>query len=104
MCESHVAANQPNAHDEHPAALRPATDIIDRNLGETAVLIRLQTKKIYELNTTAARIWDLLKSGVTKEHVVDTLVSEFNSDREALSEAVDELLEMLQAEGLVQRL
>src|SRR6476620_5930299 len=101
MCESNVAADQSNAHEEQPAALRPAADIVDRNLGETAVLIRLQTKKIYELNATGARIWDLLKAGFTKEHVVDALASEFNTDREALSQAVEELLDTLRAEGLI---
>jgi hypothetical protein len=96
-----VTADQPNAHEKQTAGLRPAADIVDRNLGETAVLIRLQTKKIYELNATGARIWDLLKAGFTKEHVVDALVAEFNTDRDALTEAVDELLDTLRAEGLI---
>jgi hypothetical protein len=97
-----VAADQPNAREKQPAILRPASDIIDRNLGETAVLIRLQTNRIYELNATGARIWELLKAGSTKEQLVDALMSEFNISREALSEAVDELLNMLQSEGLIQ--
>jgi hypothetical protein len=101
MCESNVAADQPNASEEQTGALRAASDIVDRNLGETAVLIRLQTKKIYELNATGARIWDLLKAGFTKERVVDALVSEFNTNRDALSEAVDELVDTLRAEGLI---
>jgi len=87
--------------DEDPAVLRPASDIIARNLVESAVLIRLQTNKIYELNATGARIWDLLKAGCTEEQLVDALVAEFSVDRHDLSKAVAELVTSLRAEGLI---
>ena len=81
------------------AVLRPAADVIARNLGESAVLIRLNTNRIYELNTTGARIWELLSGGATKQQVVDALRIEF--DDEGIGAAVDELLQMLHSEGLV---
>ena len=82
--------------------MRPASDIIARSLGDAAVLIRLQTNSIYELNGTGARIWSLLKAGGTKQQVIDALLSEFDIERDALTEAVDELIGMLRAEGLVE--
>ena len=84
-----------------PEVLKPASDIIARRLGESAVLIRLQTNRIYELNDTGARIWEVLKTGVTRDDVVERLLPEFDIDRNALGLAVDELLGMLKAEGLI---
>lgn len=81
------------------AVLRPAADVIARRLGESAVLIRLNTNKIYELNATGARIWELLAEGASRQQVVDTLGREF--DDEEIGGAVDELIRVLRAEGLV---
>ena len=79
--------------------LRPAADVIARRLGDSAVLIRLNTSRIYELNATGARIWELLAEGATREQVVDALGREF--DEEGIGAAVDELIGVLRAEGLV---
>jgi hypothetical protein len=94
------SSNDPETHSER-GVLRPASDIIARSLGDAAVLIRLQTNSIYELNGTGARIWSLLKAGRTKQEVIDALLPEFDIERDALTEAVDELVGMLRAEGLV---
>jgi hypothetical protein len=96
-----LAVDQLKTSDEHSAVLRPVSDIIARNLGESAVLIRLQTNKIYELNATGARVWDLLKAGSTQEQLVDALMGEFSVSRDDLSQAVGELLSSLRAEGLI---
>jgi hypothetical protein len=98
-----VPASDSKIPDEFcdPAVLRPAADIIARTLGESAVLIRLQTNRIYELNGTGARIWELLKAGSTREQVVDALLREFDVERAALTEAVNELIGMMRAEGLI---
>jgi hypothetical protein len=81
------------------APLRPAADVIARRLGESAVLIRLNTNRIYELNDTGARIWELLSEGATRQQVVEALGAEFDDAR--IPEAVDELIAMLRSEGLV---
>jgi hypothetical protein len=96
-----LAVDRLQTSDEDPAVLRPASDIIARNLGESAVLIRLQTNKIYELNATGARIWDLLKAGSTQEQLVDALMDEFSVNRDDLSRAVGDLLNSLRADGLI---
>jgi len=80
-------------------ALRPAADVIARRLGDSAVLIRLNTNRIYELNATGARVWELLSEGATRDQVVDALGREF--DEEGIGAAVDELIGVLRAEGLV---
>jgi len=79
--------------------LRPGRDVIARNLGESAVLIHLNTNNIYELNATGARIWELVSNGATRQHIVDVLAQEFEDTD--IARAVDEMIEMLRIEGLV---
>jgi len=83
------------------AIVRPASDIIARQLGASAVLIRMRTSRIYELNETGARIWELLKEHATRESAVEGLLSEFEIDRADAEAAVDELIAMLRSEGLL---
>ncbi len=74
--------------------------MIARHLGDAAVLIRMRTSRIYELNATAARIWDLMKEQGSRSAVVDVLLAEFDVDRPEAERAVDELLAALREEGL----
>ena len=70
-------------------------------LGDSAVLIRLNTNKIYELNVTGARIWDVIASGATREEIVSVLQQEFGGEPDEIAGAVDELLDALRGEGLI---
>ncbi len=79
--------------------LRPAPDVVARDLGDSAVLIRLSTNRIYELNPTGARIWELLANGATRQDIIEALEREF--DGEGIAAEVDELLGTFEAEGLI---
>ena len=81
--------------------MRPSSGVIAQQLGESAVLIRLQTNRIYELNETGTRIWELLGQGSTPKEIVDALQREFDEESAALSNAVNELITTLRLEGLV---
>ena len=82
------------------AVPRPAPDVVARRLGDSAVLVRLTTNRIYELNVTAARIWELLDRGWTRDALVDHLSEEFKVAAPIIARDVDALLGMLHAEGL----
>jgi len=81
--------------------LRPASDVVARQLGESAVLIRLTTNRIYELNPTGARIWELVGTGTTVDAVLDALSKEFDAPAETVKSEVDDLVRSLMAEGLL---
>lgn len=82
------------------APFTPPSDLIARRVGDTMVLIRLNTNRIYELNATGARIWELLKDGMTRTQVVETLATEFDASRDEIQVAVDGLLDSLQRQEL----
>lgn len=81
--------------------IKAASDVIARTLGQSAVLIHLGTNRIFELNDTGSRVWDLLSNGATRAELIDALADEFEGDRAGISEAVDQLLDALRAEGLI---
>ena len=76
-------------------------DVVARRLGDSAVLIRLTTNRIYELNATGARLWDLLQTGSAVDTIVDCLTSEFEGSPDSIRADVDALLHRLRGEGLV---
>ena len=70
---------------------RPA-DVVARRLGESAVLIRMRTSRIYQLNETGARIWELLEQDASRDAVLDALLNEFDVSREDAASALDDLI------------
>ncbi|HEX6211610.1 MAG TPA: PqqD family protein [Methylomirabilota bacterium] len=75
--------------------------MVARRLGESSVLVDLRTNRIYELNTTAARIWELAEAGRSIDQIVLALEDEYDSGGVDIRSEVDALVERLQAEGLL---
>jgi hypothetical protein len=82
------------------APFTPPSDLIARRVGDTMVLIRLNTNRIYELNPTGARIWELLNAGKTRLQVAEALSAEFDASRDEIQTAIEVLLESLREQGL----
>jgi hypothetical protein len=80
--------------------VRPAPDVVVRRLGHVAVLVRLTTNRIYELNATGVRVWELVQQGLSRNAVVERLSDEFETAAPTLGRDVDDLLARLHAEGL----
>ncbi len=83
-----------------PAGL-PDPDVVARRIDNGTVLINLRTNRIYELNTTGTRIWELLGEGGDRTTIVEQLLQEFDVEADVASQAVDETLEELEREGLL---
>lgn len=77
------------------------SDVVARKVGHSAVIVRLETNRIYELNATGARIWELLTEQKSRAEVIDILEREFATTRGEVESAFDELIASLRAEGLV---
>jgi Coenzyme PQQ synthesis protein D (PqqD) len=81
--------------------LRPNPEVIAKRLDQTTVLVDISTSRIFELNETGTRIWELLGQGLNVEQIVQHLISEFEVEDSQAAEEVTTLLSQLQNEGLV---
>jgi hypothetical protein len=76
-------------------------DVEFRRLGERMVLVHLSSNQVFELNSTGARVWELLEEGVGKEQLLKILTDEFEVGPEQLRQDVDDLIRDLKSAGLI---
>lgn len=65
------------------------------------LIIDIETGKYYSLNSVANRIWEILETEKTEEQVVDTLLDEYDIDRENCVVQVQKYLKELSEKTLI---
>lgn len=83
------------------ARFRPTSEVMGRRVGDECVLVELHTNRMYELNTTGARIWELLAAGQDLGGIEARLQDEFDIGGTALRSELLGLVGRLRAEGLL---
>jgi asparagine synthase (glutamine-hydrolysing) len=83
------------------ARFRPASEVVGRQVGDECVLVQLHTNRMYELNATGARIWELLAAGQDLGGIEARLQGEFDIGGQALRSELLGLVGRLRAEGLL---
>jgi hypothetical protein len=63
--------------------------------------VNLRTNRIFELNRTGARLWEVLGEGSSESQIVERLLAEFEVPQEQLEREVRALLDSLLDEGLI---
>jgi Coenzyme PQQ synthesis protein D (PqqD) len=86
-----------------PARFRSSPDALATRVGDEIVLVDLKTDKIYSLNRTAARIWELMCADCDRAEVERRMLEEFDVARGELAEAIDELVTSMTQDGLLAR-
>jgi hypothetical protein len=81
--------------------LRGDTEVVSRKVGDRLVVVNLQTNRIYELNPTASRLWELLETGRERAELERAMLDEFDVAQPELSGQLDETLAVLSSEGLI---
>jgi hypothetical protein len=81
--------------------LRPNPEVIAKRLDQNTVLVDISTSRIFELNETGTRIWELLGQELNVEQIVQHLVSEFEVEDSQAAEELKTLLSQLRDQGLV---
>jgi hypothetical protein len=81
--------------------LRPSKDVVFRVLEDEAVLVHVRTNRIYSLNPSGARFWQLFADGLNQAEIRRELRREFDVSAEELDDEIEELLASLELEGLV---
>ena len=82
--------------------LKPNPDVAWRRVEREAVLVNLKTSRIYTLNPTGARLWELLGEGRDTADIESTLLGEFDVEAAELRREVDRLLGEMAEAGLVE--
>lgn len=83
------------------ATPHPHPDVVWRRVGEEAVVVNLRTNRIYSLNRTGARLWELISAGNDREAAEAALIEEFDVEEGELRNEVAAVLEELTEEGLI---
>jgi hypothetical protein len=83
------------------AVLQVSGDVISRRLGDEVIMVNLKTDRVYALNPTAARVWELLAARRSVASIERKLAEEFSADGAKLSRDVARLVATLRAKKLV---
>jgi hypothetical protein len=70
-------------------------------MGGVIVLLNLETDRFYELNSTAARLWELLCEQSDASLIEETLFNEFEVEPVQLAADIPALIASLKHEGLL---
>lgn len=79
----------------------PVEDVVYRELKGEVVLVHLGSDRIYALNETGARFWELLASGHGRDAIHAQMLEEFAVEPSELDREIDALLAELESAGLV---
>lgn len=80
---------------------RPDPDLICQRMGGVIVLLNLRTDRFYELNSTAARFWELMWEQSEASLIEEILFSEFEVEPVQLANDIRTLIASLKQEGLL---
>jgi hypothetical protein len=81
--------------------VRRSPDVVSSRLGDAGVLVHLRTNRIFEVNATGLRIWELIGEGRTLAEIQEVLQQEFDVEPERLRQECLALVTELAREGLV---
>jgi len=81
--------------------ISPDPNVLAKRVEDDIVLVHLETNRIFELNRTAAFLWDALASEPTQAELEERMAQEFDVDRDELAREIDELLRQFTSEQLI---
>ncbi|MEO5896085.1 MAG: PqqD family protein, partial [Vicinamibacterales bacterium] len=81
--------------------VRQSADVVSSRMGDTGVLVHLRTNRIFEVNATGLRIWELAADGRTLLDIKETLQREFEVDTDRLEAELLALVAELTREGIL---
>jgi hypothetical protein len=84
------------------ARISPNPEVVAKRLDDELVVVHLGTNLIYNLNQSAARLWELLERGLSLEEVKEQLIEEFDVSMEQLEQDISATLTSLVENQLIQ--
>jgi len=89
--------------DPEGGRFRLNRDAVAQRVGEEIVLVHLTTDRMFVLNQTAARAWELLCAGHNAPAIRHRMLQEFNVPPNQIADELDHLVRWLQTEDLITR-
>lgn len=83
-------------------SVRANPDVVAQRVGDECIIVHLRTNRIYDLNRTAARFWELLVAGHPLEQIRREMLGEFAVEPIQLEEEMDRILGFMRAQSLVE--
>lgn len=80
-----------------------APDVVVQVINGEALILKLQDEEVFSLNETGARVAQLIDEGCALDGMIDTLTSEYATDRGDIEREVNGLLQALLSKGLLVR-
>jgi len=87
--------------DAHTGLPTPSPDVVARELEDEVVLVHLRTNKIFALNQTGTRFWQLLVDGASRAEIESILRREYDVAHDEIADEIDLLVAELAREGIV---
>ncbi|MCS7078992.1 MAG: lasso peptide biosynthesis PqqD family chaperone [Chloracidobacterium sp.] len=84
-------------------SFRPHPSVVSTEVEDSMVLLHLDTKRYFTLNSTGAFIWKHLAQGKTEADIVSALAAEYDADTERLAASTRRLLTQLEKAALIER-
>jgi len=78
-----------------------SSEVLAQELDGETVLLDLASESFFGLDEVSTRVWQLLQKGMGKTEVVDTLLEEYEVERDILEQDVTDLLARLGEAGLI---
>ncbi len=76
-------------------------NVIFQRMENDIVLLHIQTNRCYNLNKTAAQLWELLATEPNLSQVQNQMLINFDVDEAQLAEELTALITSMQAENLI---
>ena len=88
-----------STQDDQQISISP--HVLFQEISGEAVLLDLASENYFGLDTVGTRVWQLLNEGSSVSDIVETLLGEYEVERETLEADVANLLDELKVAGLV---
>ncbi len=75
--------------------------VVHENIDGEAVIVNLEKGDYYSLVQTAADVWDMIEKGLSRDHIIEGMLQQYEGDRKEIESAVNNFLEELQREELI---
>jgi len=81
--------------------LQPSPDVLWQRLDDEVIVMQLQTDRIFSLNPTGARFWELVAGGMKLDAIREEMGKEFDVPPDILAAEVEGILALLIGEQLL---